>query len=235
MKKQIINYIIIYALIALCLGLWVFSFVRPKPLTAEQIYLNNLQSIVELKAFNDETIIAYGSAVCISKDGTFITNAHNLTYKELGIIKEFTNFQIRFADSENYINATLQKIDNAKDIALIKIDPNTHKLKSIKIRTAQAKEGEKVYAIGNGQNYGISIINGIVSQRELTVTVDERTITAIQCGLDITEGNSGGALLDANGELLGITTFRIKDQLNNVIYGTSFAIPVKTILEFINS
>jgi serine protease Do len=234
MKKQTINFVVIYMLITLCLGLLVVLFVQPKPLDAEQIYKNNLQSVVELRAFNDETVaVSYGLAVCINNDGTFITNAHVISYKELSVMNEFTIIQIRSANNENYISATLLKIDYDVDLALLKVEDMA--FRAVKIRTMNLIEGEKIYAIGNGQNYGISIIEGLVSQRELNVTVDGKTITAIQCGLNITEGNSGGGLFDENGMLIGITTFRLKDALNNVIYGTSFSIPINKVNEFLDN
>ncbi len=66
-------------------------------------------------------------------------------------------------------------------------------------------------------------------------SIDGKTVAAIQCDINITEGNSGGALLNKNGELVGVTTFRLKDSKNNVVYGISFSIPIKTIKNFINS
>ena len=143
----------------------------------------------------------------------------------------FDNIEIRFATSDIYISASLQKIDYELDLAIIKVEnPGA---KPTKTRTGKPCEGEKVYAIGNARNYGISIIEGMVSQAEIVVTADGKTMTAIQCDLNITEGSSGGALFDAQGRLVGITTFRLKDKLGNVIYGMSFAIPVSIVIEFL--
>jgi len=58
-------------------------------------------------------------------------------------------------------------------------------------------------------------------------------MTAIQTNLDITHGNSGGALLDYRGRLVGITTFRLRDIAGQVIFGTSFSIPIHIVLDFL--
>ena len=51
----------------------------------------------------------------------------------------------------------------------------------------------------------------------------------------INEGNSGGALLNEKGDLIGITTFRLKDSSYNVIYGMAFAIPINTVLSYLDA
>lgn len=55
---------------------------------------------------------------------------------------------------------------------------------------------------------------------------DDKTRMVIQSSLNITEGNSGGALLDKNGCLVGITTFRIKDIKGDAVYGLAYSIPI---------
>jgi serine protease Do len=225
MIKQKIHLIIIYSLLTISIMLSIFVlFYNPKrkQIIAEDIYTANLNCIVELKASKENTN-SYGSAVCVGKD-IFVTNAH--------IVIGFDTVQIRFATSENYIDGIIEKIDEQKDLAIIKVEKTN--AKSVKMANNTPNEGKKVYAIGNAQNYGISIIEGIISQKELTVTADGKTITAIQCALNITDGNSGGALFNEYGELIGITTFRLKDSHNNVIYGISFAIPASVIKEFIS-
>jgi len=234
MKKQLTHFIIVYSLLALCIGAIIFQFAY-KPPTAESIFKNNLKTVVELKAFNDDDLdsATYGSAVCIDKTGLLITNAHVVSYKQVSTNIVFDTIQIRLASSELYTSASLEKIDYGKDLALLKVNPPGLGLVPAKMRTSELKEGETIYAIGNGQNYGISVKNSIISQRELNVIADGRSITAIQCDLNITSDNSGGALIDSKSRLIGITTFRLRDASGNTIFGTSFAIPVKMIKEFI--
>mgnify|MGYP003300534454 CR=1 FL=1 len=131
---------------------------------------------------------------------------------------------------EGYREVNLIKYDEYGDLALLQL--NDVKVKNIKINNKYTY-GDQVYAIGNGSNYGISITEGIISNPKLTVELSNKSIVAIQCDLTISEGNSGGALLDNKGRLIGITTFRLKDSGNKVIQGISYSIPIDTIKEFI--
>ena len=92
-----------------------------------------------------------------------------------------------------------------------------------------------VYAIGNLSNYGLSITKGIVSIPHINITYNNITRNVIQCDLTISDGNSGGALVNSDGKLIGLTTFRLKDQSNNIIYGISYCIPINTVLEYIEN
>lgn len=231
MKKQITHFIVIYTLLLACVGWLVFSFIIQPP-SPEQIFRDHLRTVVEVRAFNDESVKAFGSAVAINSDGLFITNAHVISIRQDQV---FETIQIRFATDEDFIDATFYRKDRDIDLALIKVDAININIRPAIIRTGTLNEGETVFAIGNGQNYGISIKNGIISQRELIVVADGRTITAIQCALNITSGNSGGALLDSRGRLIGITTFRLRDQAGQTIFGTSFAIPIRIMQGFLNS
>lgn len=57
--------------------------------------------------------------------------------------------------------------------------------------------------------------------------------TVIKCDLTIADGNSGGALLDSLGRLVGITTFRTKDRLGNIVYGIAYCIPINIVMRFV--
>ena len=82
-------------------------------------------------------------------------------------------------------------------------------------------------------NYGISMTSGYISIPHINVSYNEKIRNVIQCDLTISDGNSGGALVDSKGKLIGLTTFRLKDASNNVIYGISYSIPVSAIMEYI--
>lgn len=68
---------------------------------------------------------------------------------------------------------------------------------------------------------------------EVNVKYDDISRLVIQADINIASGNSGGALLNEKGELIGITTFRTKDLLGNVNYGFTYSIPLKVVKEFI--
>lgn len=214
--------------VILCVGLTV-------PLSAKQIFYKSLKSIVELKASAESVGDNYGTAVFIDKDGTLVTNAHIVTYKHQGSIKTFETYFIRFASEEDYRNVELLKYDIKKDIALLKFKDNTAQCKPLKLGDSdKVFFGERVYAIGNGSNLGLSITQGIIGIPKVNIEYDNITREAIQCDLTISEGNSGGALLDKKGRLIGITTFQIKDSSGDIIYGLAYCIPINSVIDFLN-
>jgi S1-C subfamily serine protease len=183
---------------------------------------------VEIKAMADENVVSYGSAEIVSIDGKIITNAHVVTYSKLGIITEFESYSVRFSFEENYREVELVKFDTELDLALLKFK----ELPSFEIRTLKkadsdkVRAGQKIYAVGNSQNHGIGISEGCISIPLLKINYQERIIDAIKCDLTITNGNSGGALLNDKGEIIGITTFRLKDNDGNIVQGVAYCIPI---------
>lgn len=217
------------------LGFNIF-FLATKPQTASGIFNACKFSIVELKAESENVGISYGSAVIISDDGTMITNAHNITYSQLGQSYNFDNISIRFFDEENYRSANIIKYDLNLDLAVIKLDIIDRKLQPIKIGNSSIlNSGDDIFAIGNLSNNGLSISQGIISIPSINVNYNNFTRNVIQCDLTISDGNSGGALINQRKQLIGITTFRLKDQSNNIIYGISYCIPINMVMEYIEN
>ena len=201
----------------------------------KRIYDKSLQSVVEVKAYTRDVGESFGSAVLMKSDGTLVTNAHVVTYSKLGETKAVDEISIRFANSDNYMSVALVKYDVLKDLAVLKIkDKNNKNLKAIKTGDIKkVKSGDEVFAIGNLSNYGIGITKGYVSVPKINIIVDGNKKEAIQCDITIVSGSSGGALVNRNGKLIGITTFRTKDNLGNVIHGIGYVIPINRVLEYI--
>lgn len=213
----------------------VFVIANSKP-TAENIYYSNINSIVEFKASTESVGESFGTAEFIDEQGTLITNAHIITYKKLGTVHLFEEYAIRFANEDDYREVELIKYDVELDIAVLKIVDDTIKVKPLKIGdSSKLKSGNTVYAIGNTINYGLSISKGIIGIPLLNVTYEGVQREVIQCDLTIAEGNSGGALLNEYGWLIGITTFRTKDSYGNVIYGIAYCIPINVIIDYVNA
>ena len=201
----------------------------------KRIYDRSLQSVVEVKAYTKDVGESFGSAVLMKGDGTLVTNSHVVTYSKLGEPKVFDEISIRFANSDKYMSVALVKYDVLKDLAVLKIkDKSLKKLKAIKTADIKkVKSGDEVFAIGNLSNYGIGITKGHVSVPKINIVVDENKKEVIQCDITIVSGSSGGALINRNGKLIGITTFRTKDNLGNVIHGIGYVIPINRVLEYI--
>lgn len=202
--------------------------------SSQKVFSNAQQSVVELKSQTGEDIISYGSAVFVDNSGTLVSNAHMVAYKKSGIYKEFESFEIRFSFETEYREVSLVKYDLNKDISILKLnDITTAKFKSVDLGdSTKLSSGDKVYAIGNGMNHGLGITQGLVSLPQVYIDYEDNIRNVIQCDLVINEGNSGGALLDERGKLIGITTFRLKDYSGNIIYGIAFCIPINVVVEY---
>ena len=233
-KYKIINAIVV-ALCFIAIATIIIVQICLKPLTPQKIYSDNLNSVVEIKATSESVGESYGTAVFINKDGTLITNTHVVTYKKMGELHAFDSYEIRFATESEYRAVELVKYDEQLDLAILKLVEEC-KFSAVQFGNSdELKAGERVYAVGNALNYGISITQGIVSVPLLQMEYEETLRKVIQCDLTINEGNSGGALFNEKGELVGITTFRTKDNMGNVVYGIAYCIPINVADEFVDT
>ena len=214
-------------------GIIIFLIIsNHKSSDSKEIFKNNIDSIVEVKASTSDVGESYGTGVIYSIDGYLITNAHVVSYTRLGEVKTFESYEIRFAKDEEYKKAEFIKMDNELDLAVLKIK-DEGKYNSISFSNDKYTYGDIVYAIGNTSNYGIGISKGIISVPEVNIIYNDISRLVIQADIDIASGNSGGALLDKKGRLIGITTFRTKDLSNNVNYGFAYSIPLRIVKEYI--
>ncbi len=158
-----------------------------------------------------------GSGVIISEDGYIVTNNHVVGYAD--------QIKVSLPDKREFV-ATKIGADPSTDLALLKIEANG--LISVPFSDSdKVKVGEWVAAIGNPFSYLTSTVTaGIVSAkgRDIDIIEGEKTIEEfIQTDAAINPGNSGGALVNEDGELIGINTAIATP--NGVFAGYSFAIP----------
>ena len=173
--------------------------------------------------------VGTGSGVIISPDGYIITNNH--------VINGSQKLSITLNDNKIY-NAELIGTDEKTDIALLKIDTETDLPFATFGDSDQAKVGEWVLAVGNPFNLNSTVTAGIISAKSRDLSgINEQSF--IQTDAAVNPGNSGGALVNTRGELIGINT-AITSQTGTYI-GYSFAVPsniarkvVEDIMEFGN-
>jgi len=235
-KKTVRNLVIVFGIIIFGLTIsLLYTFVWRTP-TSQEIYAIAQNYVVEVKAQTGDTLISCGSAVLINTDGFFVTNAHVISYTQGGILKEFENYYVRFSFETDYRSVELIEYDVVQDLAILKIQEKpSFSLKPVKIaNSTNIKVGDEVYAVGNGMNHGVGLTHGYVSLPRVNIVYNENTRSVIQCDLIINEGNSGGALLNDRGDLLGLTTFRIKDSKGVVIYGMAFCLPSELVSDFLD-
>ncbi len=174
------------------------------------------------------TAVAAGSGVVISSDGMVLTNAHVVALTDSqGRPLSNPVITVKTSDGKSHTAKVLGS-DVGNDVAVIKMD-NTAGLTAVTLGDSKALQvGDPVVAIGNALDLGDTptVTDGIVSAlgRSLDVDANVTLKNLIQTNAAINHGNSGGAIVNAAGELVGITSAGIPDAQN-----IGFAIPTENI------
>ena len=163
-----------------------------------------------------------GSGVVIDDSGLILTNFHVITVN--GSEREADEILVRLKDGREFVAEVVGK-DRDTDVALLKIEGEY--LPSISIANSDNLQvGDIVFAIGNPLGIGLTVTQGIVSatgRAELGIIGENSYEYFIQTDASINSGNSGGALVDAKGRLVGINTAILSRSGGNI--GIGFAIP----------
>jgi len=165
---------------------------------------------------NDYPVQAAGSGVIIASDGYIITNNH--------VVEDAEKITVTLNDKREF-NATLMGTDAEADLALIKIEETNLPFLTFG-NSDQVRIGEWVLAVGNPFNLTSTVTAGIVSAkaRNLNIMDESSNIESfIQTDAALNQGNSGGALVNVQGELIGINTAIASGT--GYYTGYSFAIP----------
>ena len=205
--------------------------------TGIQVAAKVLPSVVGIKVefpvssiFNIGTTTATssGSGVIISEDGYILTNNHvvsssssssTYSYYEIG---EASKVTVYLYNDETAYEGTIIGTDNQTDLAVIKIDKEG--LTAATLGDSDSVQvGEFAMAIGNPLGMQSSVSAGIVSAVNREVTTDGVTYHTIQTDTAINSGNSGGALVNSKGEVIGINTLKLS---GTSVEGLGFAIPI---------
>ena len=204
----------------------------PSVVAITNISVQEVQSYFNRFGPNGGETTSCGSGVIIAEDDThlyMVTNAH--------VVEDATTLSVSFVDNA-VCEAKLCGTDEEMDLAVIKVEKsdlssNTlEQIKVIKVGDSDALEvGEQVVAIGNALGYGQSVTTGIVSALDRSLTNENGTTsTYIQTDAAINPGNSGGALLNLDGELVGINTAKLSDT---DVEGMGYAIPISDAADLI--
>jgi S1-C subfamily serine protease len=161
---------------------------------------------------------ALGSGFLISPDGRILTNNH--------VISGSSKIEVRFSDGSRY-TAKVLVADRADDLALIQIDPKK-KLPFLKLGDSDGLQvGQKVLAIGNPFGFSGTLTTGIVSSLGREIRNENSTLEGlVQTDAAINEGNSGGPLLDSQGNVIGINTAILAPGGSGGNVGIGFAMPI---------
>ena len=168
------------------------------------------------RQYQSQPQVGYGSGVILTKDGYIVTNNH--------VIDNADEIQVTLNDNRVF-NATLVGADANTDLALIKIDGNDFPVVPMG-NSDDLKLGEWVLAVGNPFNLTSSVTAGVVSAKSRKIGIydgGESVESFIQTDAAINMGNSGGALVNVRGELVGINA--ALESPTGTYAGYGFAIP----------
>lgn len=178
-----------------------------------------------------------GSGIIVSQtedELLILTNHH--------VIDGAEELSVQFVNEKSY-DAKIKGSSEKKDVAIISVktrDIDDETMEQIKIATIgdsnKLKVGNGIIAIGNALGYGQSVTTGVVSALNRTVTTDVSTTKMIQIDAAINGGNSGGALINAVGEVVGINSVKYSSSgsaTSASVEGMGFAIPITDVKELI--
>jgi serine protease DegS len=173
-------------------------------------------SIDQRAPLNSSSLQGLGSGVIMSNQGYILTNYH--------VIKRADEIVIALQDGRRFTSEVVGS-DPETDLAVLKIEGDNLPVVPINL-TNPALVGDVVLAIGNPYNLGQTITQGIISATGRS-GLSSGYLDFLQTDAAINAGNSGGALIDTTGELIGINTAAFKVGGDNGGNGISFAIPIK--------
>ena len=226
---------------------------------SEGIYMTDVSDVVEevmpsIVAITSKTLVSSGtfgpsffnqnqysegagSGIIVGKSDTelmILTNNH--------VVEGAEELTVKFIDDKS-VDATIKGTSERKDMAIIAVklsDIDSSTLENIKIATigdsSKLKVGQGIIAIGNALGYGQSVTTGVVSAIDREVTTDNYTNKMIQIDAAINGGNSGGALLNAKGEVVGINSLKYSSGATSTsasVEGMGFAIPISDVSDLI--
>ena len=236
------------------------TYTQPTTEVKEGIYITDVSDIVEevmpsIVAITSKTVISSGifgpfyggesvatgagSGIIVSKTDDellILTNNH--------VIEDAEELSVQFVN-EKSVDAKVKGASPRRDVAVISVDLRSldaATAESIKIATLgdskELKVGNGIIAIGNALGYGQSVTTGVVSALDREVQVDDVKTKMIQIDAAINGGNSGGALLNSRGEVVGINSVKYSQQATSTqasVEGMGFAIPITDVKDIITS
>jgi len=186
----------------------------PKPKTTADLAESIAPSLIKITQIGREGADGIGSGFIVSADGLIATNLH--------VIGEARRLQVEMHDGSTHDVTEVYGTDAHHDLSLLKIDAKN--LKSLPLGdSSRVRQGESVVAMGAPEGLGFSIVQGVLSA---TREIDGNEM--LQVAIPIEKGNSGGPLLNTQGQVIGLLTLKhIKTD------NLGFAMPVNALKELI--
>lgn len=207
------------------------SLVSGDCMTAADIYDQVRPSVVEIDVtgtqsgpFGSQQFSGTGTGIVLDEEGHILTNNH--------VAGDANEITVKFDDGAT-VTATLSGADAANDLAVIKIDPAAHDLTPAKLGDSSAMRiGDPVLALGNPFNLEGTLTAGIVSGLDRAYSEGNGTTRPIrgmiQTDAPVNPGNSGGPLINCQGEVIGVNTLLDNPTGDSVNVGVAFAVAINT-------
>ena len=197
-------------------------------MAGEDIYKKVNPSVVSVISTTSEGT-GSGSGVIMSKDGYIITNNH--------VVDGAQSVSVQLSDGTS-LDAEIIGTDEQTDLAVIKVTPTSDLTAAEFGDSDELEPGEYAYAIGSpgGVQFANTITGGRISAINRDLTVNDRVMTLIQTDASINNGNSGGALINKYGQVVGITSAKLSGNASGsaTVEGMGFAIPINTAKDIVD-
>ena len=206
-------------------------------LTVQEIYQHAGPGVLQVTStsvdssdpfFGPQPRVSLGSGFVIDKDGHIVTNYH--------VIENARQIEVNFSGDDR-VPARIVGVDPSTDLALLRIDAQARALTPLPLGDSDAvRVGDAVVAIGNPFGLERTVTAGIVSalQREITAPNGYTIDKVIQTDAPINQGNSGGPLLNARGEVIGVNSQIEPGNVGTGNLGIGFAVPSATLREVVS-
>jgi TolA-binding protein len=198
----------LYKFLIITLLLLSVKLLSQQELSADKVFEQVNNSVVVILAYDNIGNVYQGSGVVID-EGFVVTNQH--------VCKDAGRIEVKHYENE-FKNVIVQYSDEQKDIMILRVDGLNLKPIS-RGNSSGLRSGQRIYAIGSPEGYENSISEGIISGFRTT----EGDVKLIQMTTPITEGSSGGAVVNSKGELIGLS---VSGQHEGNLY---FAVPVNDV------
>ena len=195
-------------------------------LSLPELYQKCAPTITAIIGYVGDSGYTWGTGVVISEDGLIVTNAH--------VIDSCDRIEITCYDDTVY-EAKIVGADSISDLAVLKIDAKGLVAAEFGDST-QLQVGDPVAAIGNplGETFRMTLTDGIISAIERGMSYNGHSMTLLQTNTALNQGNSGGALFNMYGQIVGITNMKMMSNYKS-IEGIGFAIPSSVVKNVVDS
>ena len=193
------------------------------PAPSAVAYQQILPSLVEIeteRASDERRASGLGAGVIINANGSIMTALH--------VVDGATNIRVSFVDGTR-ASATIASTDPKNDIAVLQPEHGPETIVPA-VLGGGGQVGDVTYAVGHPLGYAGSLSSGVISglNRSVTVKSGKKLTGLIQFDAAVNPGNSGGPLLDRNGQVIGIVTALANPSRDGYFIGIGFAVPIGT-------